>query len=95
MKDPKYLNPLINYEVFFKNIKKGDIIEYSMSYDPYKAIKICKDYGFTVKCCKPESREYKLFGCMCVKVTGHWPPHDPIKTEPVKVIYFNPEELVL
>jgi len=90
MKDPKYLSPLGNHLSFFDTVKKGNIIEYSISYSRKDAIKICKEFGFTVKYCEAESREHKLFGCTCLKVIGEYSSNEPVKLQ-----YFNPEELVL
>ena len=79
MKDPFYLTPLCNYENFFKKVKTGDLIEYSLSYTLKEVMDIAKRYKTIVEYADSKTRE--KYGSFIVIVVDK--EKADVKTKPV------------
>lgn len=93
MKDPIYFPPMTEYKSFFKNVKAGDIIQYSFYYSFSQIESIVKDYGISIKRLSPHTKEYQIFGSCLFRVVGKHGLESDLK--PLEPTMFDPKMLDL
>ncbi|MFW9871601.1 MAG: hypothetical protein ACFFG0_00710 [Candidatus Thorarchaeota archaeon] len=86
---PRFLASNAKFNVFFRKVKPGDLIRYSISFFPDEVIRMAKKYGITLKYMKSGTPEHKKFGSNILKVISEK------KVEPFKPELFNPDKLDL
>ena len=53
---------------FIVNLKENDVFTYSSSFDAKEVIRLGKSAGVEIEYCKPNSKNYKLYGSFTCKV---------------------------